>query len=130
MEAPWAPRVPVVRLVVRRTHISLSQSNAPVEFSPERVCQVVEASLGRPLSEVFESFDTTPVGSATIGQVVSVRACARVGVACARVGGDDLLYHPLPPANSVAIANRFAPFMRLDRSGGGASPLSLSLCVV
>lgn len=38
-------------------------------FPFEQVVEIVESELGLPMSEVFQTFDETPVGSASIGQV-------------------------------------------------------------
>ena len=49
--------------------------------SIEYVRDVIEKSLGHPLSEVFDYFEDTPLGSASIGQVcvyACVYACMHV----------------------------------------------------
>jgi ubiquinone biosynthesis protein len=43
----------------------------PVPF--EEIRPVIESELGAPLDELFEEFDTTPIGSASIGQVYVAR---------------------------------------------------------
>ncbi len=40
----------------------------PTEFGPGQARKIIEESLGRPLSEVFASFDDTPLGVASIGE--------------------------------------------------------------
>jgi aarF domain-containing kinase len=45
------------------------QDQVPPSMGPAEVVDVVEESLGQPLSEVFSEFDPRPMASATIGQV-------------------------------------------------------------
>lgn len=45
------------------------QDQVPPAIPAENVSAVVAAALGQPLDSVFDSFDTTPFASATIGQV-------------------------------------------------------------
>lgn len=45
----------------------LQSSVAP--FSFEKVKEIIQSELGKPLSEIFLEFDETPIGSASIGQV-------------------------------------------------------------
>ena len=40
----------------------------PTEFGPGQAREIVAKALGRPLSEVFASFDDTPMGVASIGE--------------------------------------------------------------
>eukprot|EP01125_Pyxidicula_operculata_P003179 TRINITY_DN1352_c0_g1_i4.p1 TRINITY_DN1352_c0_g1~~TRINITY_DN1352_c0_g1_i4.p1 ORF type:complete len:479 (+),score=76.85 TRINITY_DN1352_c0_g1_i4:929-2365(+) len=45
------------------------QDEVPTEFPPGKVRDVVEKSLGRPISDIFLRFDDIPRGAASIGQV-------------------------------------------------------------
>src|SRR5690606_8796367 len=52
--------------------LELLQANvAPVP--PKAIIAVIEEELGRPINEVFDNFDPTPIGSASIGQVHTAR---------------------------------------------------------
>ena len=46
-------------------------------FDGETARAIVEQALGLPITEAFESFDTTPLASASIAQVHAAHACAR-----------------------------------------------------
>jgi len=48
--------------------LSLLQADAPAD-PPEQIRQRIEEELGRPIDEVFDSFDDEPLASASIGQV-------------------------------------------------------------
>ena len=54
-------------------------------FAGAKAKRIVEAELGKPLDELFASFDEVPIAGASLGQVRSGRAVARRGAA--RVGG-------------------------------------------
>jgi predicted unusual protein kinase regulating ubiquinone biosynthesis (AarF/ABC1/UbiB family) len=50
------------------TRIGTLQDQVPPD-PPDQIVAVIEADLGRPVSEVFQSFDRTPVAAASLGQV-------------------------------------------------------------
>jgi ubiquinone biosynthesis protein len=56
------------------------QTSVPHD-DPQIVRQMVEAELGKPLEELFEDFDSTPLASASIGQVHRARLHAGDDVA-------------------------------------------------
>ncbi len=45
------------------------QDRSPRTMPPADVCAVVERDIGRPLDDVFATFDDVPIGAASIGQV-------------------------------------------------------------
>ncbi len=45
----------------------LQSSVAPFDF--DKVKEIIEAELGKPIGDIFATFDETPIGSASIGQV-------------------------------------------------------------
>ncbi|GBG29761.1 Atypical kinase COQ8B, mitochondrial [Hondaea fermentalgiana] len=49
------------------------QDQAPTTLQPGEAERIVAESLGKPLDEVFSSFETTPCGCASIGQVHRAR---------------------------------------------------------
>eukprot|EP00435_Cladocopium_sp_Y103_P038808 s1176_g10.t1 len=63
----------------------------PTNF--QRIKRIVEADLGRPLSEVYESFDEEPLASASVAQVHSavLKTGERVAVKVQKPGVDRVL---------------------------------------
>ena len=73
-------------------------------FDGELARQLVEKALGRPVSEAFESFDTTPLASASIAQVHAARLPGgrEVVVKVLRPGIDKQIAQDIALLNSAA----------------------------
>jgi predicted unusual protein kinase regulating ubiquinone biosynthesis (AarF/ABC1/UbiB family) len=73
------------------TRIGTLQDQVPPD-PPDEVVAVIEADLGRPVSEVFQSFDRTPVAAASLGQVHRARLGEReVVVKVLRPGVEEVV---------------------------------------
>ncbi len=62
-----ATRPDIVGEQAARNLLALQDSLPPVPFKP--ICEGIEASFGKPLSELYSSIDPEPVGAASIAQV-------------------------------------------------------------
>ena len=80
----------------------LDQSPA---FPTEQAIAIIERSLGRPLSEVFETFDPVPIGSASLACVfqAQLRTGERVAVKVRRPGIGPLIAADLRALDWVLI---------------------------
>lgn len=60
-------------------------------FGGERAIAIIEAELGKPIGEVFESFDPTPIAAASLGQVhTAVYKGQKVAIKVQRAGLKEL----------------------------------------
>lgn len=57
---------------------------------PEKVRAVAEKALGRPLEEVFDEFDWTPLGSASLAQVYRARLAAEKQILAVKIQRPDI----------------------------------------
>ena len=85
----------------------LLRDQVPAE-SFEVVREVVESDLGRPLGEVFEHFETTPIAAASIAQVHAAAAAHRVRTSSSRCSGPRW---PASSARDIAAMNWLAPYL-------------------
>ena len=77
-------------------------------FSPEEVLKQVQAAYGRPASEVFAEFDTTPVASASVAQVHFAKLRPEdggheVAVKVLRPGMQEVIAHDLALLDTMAV---------------------------
>ena len=70
-------RVDILPPEITRELAGLQDEVPPAPFAP--IAEQVAADLGRPLAEIFESFEETPVGSASLAQVHAARLAAPAG---------------------------------------------------
>lgn len=81
----------------------------------------VEAELGRPLEEVFASFDRTPLGSASLGQThaATLRDGRAIVVKVQRAGIRDVLRADLDILRAALgqVQRRWPPARQLDLTG-------------
>lgn len=93
---------------------SLQDQVSPIP--PERVSQIVERQLGRPVSEAFEQFDLRPIASASIAQVHYARLPNRreVAVKVQRPGIERVVDVDLEILYGLAgLIERYVPSSRL-----------------
>ena len=74
-------------------------------FAGAKAKRIVEAELGKPLDELFASFDEVPIAGASLGQV---RSRARSRGAARRGSGDDAEAPPSSPSRCTARSRRAA----------------------
>lgn len=86
----------------------------PTNF--QRIKRIVEADLGRPLSEVYESFEEEPLASASVAQVHSavLKTGERVAVKVQKPGVDRVLKADL---GFLFIAARTLEFLSPELAG-------------
>jgi len=91
------------------------QDNVP-GFSGKKAKEVIERELGRPVEQIFDSFDETPIAAASLGQVhravLNGKECA---VKVQRTGLDDLFKNDLQNLKFAAKV-----FDKLDPKSDGA----------
>jgi predicted unusual protein kinase regulating ubiquinone biosynthesis (AarF/ABC1/UbiB family) len=73
----FSTRVDILPQEVTRELAALQDDVQPVDFAELR--REAEAEFGRPLDEIFESLDETPLAAASLGQVHSGRLAAVAG---------------------------------------------------
>ncbi|KAG2495073.1 hypothetical protein HYH03_006684 [Edaphochlamys debaryana] len=80
------------------------QDNVP-PFDSEAAVGILEASLGRPVSDVFEEFETRPIAAASLGQVhlAKLRNGPRVVVKVQRPGLKELFDIDLKNIRALAV---------------------------
>ncbi len=87
----------------------LRSSVAPMPF--EQVASIVEASYGRPLNEVFSSFDETALGSASIAQAHAavLQTGERVVVKVQREGIHDVMSRDIMLLKQACKVLKYTP---------------------
>eukprot|EP00290_Baffinella_frigidus_P007064 CAMPEP_0180134216 /NCGR_PEP_ID=MMETSP0986-20121125/10023_1 /TAXON_ID=697907 /ORGANISM="non described non described, Strain CCMP2293" /LENGTH=729 /DNA_ID=CAMNT_0022074521 /DNA_START=48 /DNA_END=2237 /DNA_ORIENTATION=+ len=95
--------------------LKILQDSVP-GFSGDTAVKVIEKELGRPITEIFESFDRTPIAAASLGQVHrAVWQGKEVAVKVQRTGLDDLFKNDL---QNLKFAAKL--FDKLDPKNDGA----------
>jgi predicted unusual protein kinase regulating ubiquinone biosynthesis (AarF/ABC1/UbiB family) len=74
------------------SEIGKLQDQVPPD-DPDAILRVLESELGKPVREVFETFDRDPLAAASLGQVHQ-----------ARVGGEDVVVKVLRPGVEEVVA--------------------------
>lgn len=91
--------------------LQVLQAHAPTS-SPEAIQEVIEQELGQPLGQLFADFDTTPLASASIGQVhrASLHDGSVVAVKVQHPGIDEALENDLQNAGLLKhLVSTLAP---------------------
>ena len=90
-------------------------------FPTEKAIAIIERNLGRPLGDVFEVFDPTPIGSASLACVfqAQLKTGERVAVKVRRPGIGPLIAADLRAMDWMLLAGRDAH----DHSAGSDAPV-------
>jgi len=95
--------------------LKLLQDNVP-GFSGKKAMEVIERELGRPVDQIFDSFDEKPIAAASLGQVHKAMLNGKeVAVKVQRTGLDDLFKNDLQNLKFAAKV-----FDKLDPKSDGA----------